>query len=195
MSEKVLLPTYTAIRDALDRLNAIGEAAEIHGLLSAFVTVGVKVREQAWVNSLQTRQVEKGDLMAGESRNFLVQLYQATQTQFSAEEDAPGFALLLPADDENIHVRIDAMRQWCQGFLSGLNLTKVSVENHPEESIKDALNDLTQIAMMEPTDEETGDPDSESDWQSLKTYVAQCVSLIADYYRKLQQEAEQEVKH
>ena len=186
------MANYNDITDALVRLNAIGDAAEIHGLLAAFLAAGIKVREQAWVNSLQTSHVEQGDVLAKEARDHLVKLYQTTMT--GIEDTDLKFELLLPDDEASLEDRVEALAHWCQGFVSGLKLAEIPVENHPDKEVNEALKDLIEIAMIETDAKTAGDNEAEADFVVLKEYVRMAVMMVASL-RDQEREAGEQIVH
>lgn len=81
----------------------------------------------------------------------LSELHCATTSQL--DDDQLRLVLWLPADEEPLDERADALAQWCTGFLAGLGSgTSLSAETLSED-VSGALSDLEQIARAEMTGE------------------------------------------
>jgi uncharacterized protein YgfB (UPF0149 family) len=83
-----------------------------------------------------------------------------------------GFELLLPAADEAVSERGEALLGWCRGFLGGFGLAAGAAPPLTEES-RDALADLGRIAGSELSYE-----DPETDEEALEE-VAEFVRVAA----------------
>ena len=176
------LPSFNAIKQALECFNAIGTAAESHGLLCALLVTGAMVRKQAWVNSILTQHIEKGDVSAQDAKDVLAKLYDITEAGLAT--DNFNLQLLLPDDDVDIQLRIEALSEWCQGFLSGLNLVGINVENHSNPEVNETLQDMIKIATMMHQGEKTGDADAENNLVELIEYTRMAVVMINDEHQR-----------
>ena len=107
--------------------------------------------------------------------DLLKQIYEATYHQLS--EFSFEFRLLLPEDDADINVRAESLGLWCQGFLLGLEQSHVSLQNHPKEEVKEALDDIIEIAKITFGDIPTNDED-ETAYFELVEYVKLSALMI-----------------
>lgn len=140
MSQKLSLPSYTELSEALKHADSVFQAAEVHGMLCGIICVSPDQNPSSWVKLiLGTKKKQKDS-------EFLQELYTATHQQmgdFSFE-----FALLLPDDTTDINIRTEALGLWCQGFLTGLQQAPTPIEQHTSADAADALNDITEIAQV-----------------------------------------------
>lgn len=141
------LPNFDSVKEALNLFSALGEAAEIHGLLCALFSTGAKLRKQAWLNSLVNQGFSKKDELESGAADVLLRLFTATEEAFAAE--GLSVDILLPNEESPIQERIEALAHFSQGFLSGLNLADVQVENNPNAELQEALDDLVNISCLE----------------------------------------------
>ncbi|MBK2124637.1 UPF0149 family protein [Fangia hongkongensis] len=192
MSQDNTLPSYASISDALRRINALSEASEAHALLCALFTVGADVRIQAWVDSLMASPIDPNDAMAKPALKVLSEMYQATKTQF--ESGDLSFDLLLPDDEEPFHKRIDALAMWAQGFLSGLGLMEINL-NDGSEAVGEAINDLIDVSRLQYDDEVTGEAVEESAYMELAEYTKVAVLLIQSEFGLTGESSSEETKH
>jgi len=166
-------PTFEAVEKSLEMLEALGTAADAHGLLSALFCTGAVVRKHAWVNSLLTSPVQRENTQAINAQKTLEAMYVVTADDFQADDFQ--MQLLLPDDEAELELRINALSQWCQGFITGLKLTGLDVEHPKNAEWVEPLSDLIKIACMEYQGEQTGDPEAEASYAELVEYVRMAV--------------------
>ncbi len=174
---------YLALREVLLRLGAEGGASECHGILCGLLCTQGRQLGNGWL----TRVLEAGDAYAGvneadlqqEDLEMLESLYHETEQQF--RELDFGFALLLPDDDSDLSERIQALAEWCRGFLYGLAAGGLDVGSVSAE-VKELLQDLTEISRAEALQEES-DEEGERACMELIEYVRLGVIFI---YEELQ---------
>lgn len=85
-----------------------------------------------------------------------------------------GFQLLLPADEQPLPERVEALAAWCQGFLAGLGQGGAARGLGADTSA--ALNDLAEIGCADTLSE--GSDDDERDYAELVEYVRAAALLI-----------------
>lgn len=177
MSEMSPLPSYTDLTDALEKTQSPLHASEVHGLICGIICIAEGGAENQWETLVEGPKKNK------QSTELLRQLYTASFeeiSQFSFE-----FALLLPETDTDINSRAECLGFWCQGFLTGLEQASTSIEERTSEEVKDALNDLTEIAQVQYEDIASTDED-ETAYFELVEYVRLVVLMI---YHDLNTEA------
>ena len=187
------LPSFETVERALLCLKALGTAAETHGLLCALMSSGAKMRKQAWVNSLLSSMVEPGDVMAKDAATSVERLFEATQQQFKTNECQ--VQLLMPDDEAPIQERMQALAEWCQGYMSGLKLVGIATQGHANEQIQEALDDLTQIACLDYDDASAQDPEAEVQLTELQEFVRVAVMLMYDDFLDQQAQQPQQSDH
>ena len=183
MSTAAKMPTYEAVANGLTSLEALSGAAETHGLLCALLCGGANISSSAWLESLQSAFPDAQDPQFIKAKETLSQLFDATAAQLQSETCE--VELLLPKDDEALHVRIQALAQWSQGFLSGLQLLGVSHKNAQAPDVKDALNHLLQISCLEYESDDEADAESESSYNELFEFARMAVLLIHSVRQQL----------
>jgi uncharacterized protein YgfB (UPF0149 family) len=154
-------PSNSEITEALAATGSAFLAPDAHGIMCGFIcaTAG---RNSDW---------EK--LIIGNDPNpaaidLLRNLYEATYHQMS--EFSFEFSLILPSDMEDLNVRTEGLGMWCQGFLTGLGDTRLSLEQEGSQEAVDALNDITEIAQVSFGDIPATD-EEETAYYELEEYV------------------------
>lgn len=172
------LPSFSDISNALTTLSSLGTAGESHGLLCALLSFNNKIRESAWVDSMLTSHIEASDTESQKAYQLLTDLFKTTAKAFTEGEfDLP---ILLPDDDLPLEERIDGLAEWCQGYLTGLHLMGIKLENNENPDIQEPLDDLVAISQVELTAEDEKDPQSEVRFMELVEHVKAAVLTIHD---------------
>jgi len=162
--------TNTVDFDELDELlrnfGALQSAAELHGFLVGQLAGGQRLSRGEWLRSAneQADLSRNPDEVAGDR---LQTLYQ--QTLAALRDDELEFQPLLPPDEEPLLDRVEALGQWCQGFLLGFGLAGNITTNDAE--LAESLRDLAAIAQVGASEDEAAQDSSESDLFSISEYV------------------------
>ncbi len=160
-------PTFLAVQSALRLLGSLGEASQIHGLLCAFFACGVKLKRQAWMNSLLTGNIDKSDPELVQAQEDLTELFIQTEAAFGQEEFS--IELVLPDEEIVLIQRIEALAEFATGFVMGLNLTGINLKNNPNSTLQEAFDDMMNISCLVPQDE-SGE-EAEKAFMELSEYV------------------------
>ena len=177
------LPPLEDVTEALVILSSLGSAAESHGLLCALLSADVSIRQEAWVDSLLNEHIEASNLEGQQSYRTLQRLFKVTAEAFAADDFS--LPLLLPDDDAPLEERLDHLAEWCQGYLTGLHLLGVAVQDNTNKDIQEALTDLLDISQVEMSSEDQKDPESEARYLELVEFVKVAVLGIATELRHL----------
>lgn len=166
---------FLALHDALSRLKSGVTAAEAHGILTAALICGG--HESTWMPQLAGENPQDDfDIMANEARNTLREL--AEETLKLLHDESLSFSPLVPDDDDSLQERVDGLRGWCQGFLSGLGQNADIKKLQEKSDVKDALYDLESVSQMEFVDEAS--EADEKAYAEIHEFVRMAVLFIQD---------------
>jgi len=113
--------------------------------------------------------------LSGQAQDLVKELFYLSAAQL---DDADlGFALLLPADQDTLNQRLDALRQWCQGFLTGLVLAGLHKERLFSPEVKEFLADLVEICRLGAVAGD-GSEEEEAAYMEIAEYVRMGVLLV-----------------
>jgi uncharacterized protein YgfB (UPF0149 family) len=143
MAEAPILPNYDDVDSLLKQANARLDAAGAHGLLCAFICAKPGQSTTKEWETLILGDLTEAKKNAGVLLEELYELSYHLLSEFSFE-----FMLLLPDDSVDINQRAELLGLWCQGFLVGLEKCGISLHNHPQNDVTDALNDIIEIAQV-----------------------------------------------
>jgi len=167
-------PDINEITAALERLESDTGAAESHGAMAGLLCSAGRMEKARWLKRLFPG-IESGDLLAREAIDVLARLYDETARQL--DDAVLDFQLLLPDDDEPMDERIEALAEWCQGFLLGMSEGGMKdLAGLPADS-GEVMRDLVEIARAGSYDLSGGEED-EVAYNELLEYVRTGVLLI-----------------
>lgn len=124
------------------RLHLGTEASDLHGSLCGFLAGGGALRGDTVLAALQldgeATPPGAGDLA------LLDQLARQSESELSDPE--LGFEPLLPDDDRPLAERVDALVDWCRGFLGGFGLAGAAAHASLSDEAQEILRDLGTVA-------------------------------------------------
>ncbi|MGH8529090.1 MAG: UPF0149 family protein [Nevskiales bacterium] len=164
---------YTQCERALRSLGLTQPAAEYHGILCGMLCHG---EVQDPVLGLEPL----GEISAGAlplARDWLRELRSYSLTRLHDAES--GFLPLLPEDSAALPQRVEALAQWCEGFLFGLATQPgLQLESLSAEA-RELVEDFTQISRAGLSSDEPAEGESEEQaYTELVEYVRVGVQLI-----------------
>ena len=180
---------YDEINDALKRINVEQDAAEVHGALCGLFCTVNGLNVAFWLDNSLTNTPEEDaytvDALASESRSILTQLFTVTEKQLSAEGFT--FELFLPDDNSGLYTRVEALSNWCQGFLFGLSQGGLTDPDGLPGELPDIIKDIVEISRAE-SYELDDDKQDEKDFMELVEFVRVAIQLFVDEMQQFQVE-------
>jgi uncharacterized protein len=165
-----LLPPeqHAELAGALEDAGVSASAAEVHGIVSGVICAHGDATGQ-W-----QRLALGHDTAAPALVVLLGRLYRRTDVQL--REGELDFELLLPGDDAGMPVRVEALADWCRGFLLGFNMVRGAAAALPDDATE-VLEDFGHVAEAMP---ESGDDDEDTDraFAELTEYVRVGAQLL-----------------
>ena len=169
MSE-ITLPTYQAVEAELKEQGLAAMPAELHGLLSGMICGGLAVDDESWAGPV-CDYANEGEPMTDGAKMIVRTLFSTT-----ADELIGGgfeFSLLMPDDDESLSDRAEALTEWVNSFISGLELMDLQ-KNQLSEEITEALADLQEISQLG-IDEDEDLEEQAALFEQVVEHVRMCV--------------------
>ena len=138
---------YQSVHEALHRAGAAVGAAEAHGSLCGVLCCAGSGARELWLHD-SLADLDGGNAQIPAARAALEHLEADTWATLNAS--AMEFTPLLPDDDVDIVVRIEALAHWCHGFLYGVTLSGASqaakTSDLGAEHFDEVLKDLAEIS-------------------------------------------------
>lgn len=132
------------------RLTSAGietDGSELHGILCGLLSSGERDAESIWLEEIFSDTTDSQDLLVQECRSALFGL--SAETRSLLEGEGLGFALLLPGDQRPLPERAASVSRWCQGFLYGVGLAGIQLDEQLSGETREALSDVAEIAKMD----------------------------------------------
>ncbi len=172
------LPDYDQVNDALQGVPSEFNAAEFHGQLCGLLCTFDRLELHDW---LMVSMPECDPLNLPPATHELFQvLLDDSQAALSSEDF--GFQLLLPDDTASLAARLEALANWCQGFLFGISHAGVQdIQALPGE-LPEIVEDFLNIARAENLELENEEED-EAAYMELVEYVRVGVQLFREELR------------
>ncbi|MFT4767267.1 MAG: hypothetical protein ACI8RN_000392 [Glaciecola sp.] len=153
--------------------------AELHGCLCGLLGGGFRGGEEALLAELeQTLDLS----LHGALADGVATLRSAAIE--SLGEGSFDFHPLLPEEELELSQRIEAMAQWCRGFLSGYAQARVKSEGQGEAVLPDsaeALRDFAAIAQaVEDDDEQDSNAEEDAYYELLEYLRVAAMNVMLD---------------
>lgn len=147
--------------------------AELHGLLTGHLAAGARLQPTVLLQTA-CELMDINSFAQESSKVALIDLYNASCS--ALESIDLEFEMLLPGDDDEISIRVEALGRWCQSFLSGFGLYGKHTDASLSAEAKETLNDLGQIAQISADLEDLDE--NENDLMEVQEYVRMAVLML-----------------
>ncbi len=167
---------FDDLEHTLMKMNAATEAAEAQGLLCGILCALGRVDKKSWSQQVIGEAADAADLLMNELKEHLGSLHSETLESLYDEEY--GFQLFLPDDDAPVEERIQALSEWCQGFLLGFSMRDLdSLQGDSREEIEALLEDFIEVTRI---DAEVGEDENEDEESlvEIEEYIRMGVIFI-----------------
>jgi len=181
--------THSSLTNLLSRAGAETCASECHGFLCGQLCAAEWADEDLWMEllDLQTRD----DALAERCYAEVRALVEAIDVDLRSPDLS--FRLLLPDDETDLEERVDALGEWCHGFLNGFGLAEGRSGGELDEECRELLEDLGVICRVGAGEPEDGD---EEHLVQVAEYVRVGVlGLYEEYRRNIEERRPVEVLH
>jgi len=172
-------------------LGALNSPSELHGLLCGKLCGGAPLTTDQWLTAAWDVLDITGQPNA-EVEEPVLKLYEQTQAQLnSGDYDLQPY---LPDDFTELEQRLQALSQWCHGFLTGFGSAGIDPNAEFSSDQADSLRDIAAIVQVSlDEEEETREEDEqESDYFDLVEHVR--IIALNFYEDNLQDAGDNEAK-
>lgn len=134
---------YNDVKDVLYKLNTDDTIASAHGILCGFACVKPDLELDDWLNEVLV-SIELDNLNEKAAHQKLAQVYNTTVSELG--DATLNFQLLIADETCTLREQADTLIQWCQGFLVGLGLQKISTH---DEDVLEMIKDFSEISKLD----------------------------------------------
>tara|TARA_R110000772_G_scaffold63319_7_gene141931 strand:- start:2785 stop:3351 length:567 start_codon:yes stop_codon:yes gene_type:complete len=166
-------PDFDKIATLLASNNIFNTASELHGIICGQLCAGAQPGDAALSWRLLGQESKPNKLIT----DLILRLQANIHEQLSAEDFS--FQLLLPDEDEELSIRLHALGNWCEGFISGFGGAYAKGDSSLLEETREVLKDFTAIANVDDRQHEQSEHE-EHDFMEVTEYVrmAACTVFI-----------------
>lgn len=142
--EEIYSQLYEKFEELLANDDCDISASELQGAVTGMLSCGLKSDDAHWRVKLFSAVNDGVDLSTKANQILDEVVYQSDLALAEEDSLAP---ILLPGDDYPVVDQLEALGQWCQGFLLGfgLQLGKKNIEN---QEVAEAIADISEISQV-----------------------------------------------
>ncbi len=145
--------------------------AESHGALSGMLCSAAECSDAVgWF-----RQVFPDARLEEEQVDMMMRLHR--ETRAGLVDDCFVFSPLLPDDSRPIEQRVEALGEWCQGFMLGLSVGGLPSTDELSADAREVLQDLAEMGQVDSYQLEGNEQDERS-YTELVEYLRTGVLLL-----------------
>lgn len=144
MSESLHLPEYDSFVESIAALMLESSASKLHGLMCGFLCAGADHHGEVYLRALSNNKRDT------DSRNAVLSMfaiYSISQQQINNFDFE--FELLLPDDEEPLITRAEAFSAWCSGFIEGLTIAGIEIDQFYEEDAQEAFQHIVEFSELD----------------------------------------------
>jgi len=157
--------SYDHFNENLEVLDLPIDVCQLHGILSGCLVAGAPAQAENYLRSLILNRSGPEVREATNTLFSLITITQAWLTNFGFE-----FHLLLPEDTSLLPERLESFACWCQGFMKGLDMADLSVDDIDNEDILEAIGHIDDFSDMDASDFDY-EEDDEKAYFEITEYV------------------------
>ncbi|MFV1993492.1 MAG: UPF0149 family protein [Acidiferrobacterales bacterium] len=173
-SEKV---DHDALARVLEKVDSDTSAAEAHGVISGVLCVSSDDQAGSkWVPILLSDAAQMAPEAAKKLSLALMYIHQNTLNALKSGDFT--FDLMVPDDDKPVAERIEALADWCRGYLLGLSVHGQAGEQSLAAQKKEFVEDLIEISNVQSGLE--NDENAENNLMELHEFVRVGVQTVFD---------------
>ncbi|MDX1513265.1 MAG: UPF0149 family protein [Gammaproteobacteria bacterium] len=166
---------YAVCREALSDADSSVHPSECHGLMCGLLCASERFPEDRWLKEVFADASSAAPVVES-CANTLRAARRETERQLAG--DGFEFRPMLPADNEPLRTRGEALAGWCRGFLYGLALGGMGEAAAGSAEVREVLNDLSEFTRLDVSGLQTGSEALESDYAEIVEYLRAGVMLV-----------------
>lgn len=165
---------YDELSSHLADWAGICSCSEIHGLISGLASVGL-ASDYHVVETVLLRHLEEQSCPAL-AADALKEMQETILEQL--DDHAFSFEALIPEDSEELYVRVQALSEWCQGFLVGFGTGVKAEQKNFSQETQEVLRDLVEISSVDADRNHIPEEEDEVALTELEEYVRTAVMML-----------------
>ncbi|MGR6872087.1 UPF0149 family protein [Pseudomonas sp. HK3] len=162
---------------------ALASPAAMQGWLTGYLCTGARLSKEQWLAE-SAEYLALPDAWNDKSKLPILGFYQDELKQIQGQD--LDFKLLMPSDEEEFDVRMQAFAEWSKGFLDGFGASGRVAEADLDEDVIDILKHYDAFSYG--IEEEDIDEDSERLFTELVEHARVTALFMFYHFNQAQQE-------
>ncbi len=134
---------YDALKSTLHTLNTDDTISSAHGILCGFACVKPDLNLDDWLNEIIV-SIDLNNLSEKSAHEELAMIFNETSLQLN--DPTLNFQLLIADEDSKLGEQANTLIEWCQGYLTGLGLQKISTT---DDDALEMIKDISEISKLD----------------------------------------------
>lgn len=134
---------YDALKTTLHALNTDDTISSAHGILCGFACVKPDLNLDDWLNEIIV-SIDLNNLSEKSAHEELAMIFNETSSQLN--DPTLNFQLLIADEDSKLGEQANTLIEWCQGYLTGLGLQKISTT---DDDALEMIKDISEISKLD----------------------------------------------
>ena len=134
---------YDEHKSLLFNLNTDDTLSSAHGILCGFACVKPEIQLDDWLGEVLV-SIDLNNINEKVAHETLAKIFNETLSGLS--DPTLNFSLLIADEQARLGEQADTLIQWCQGFLVGLGLQKISTH---DEEVLEMIKDFSEISKLD----------------------------------------------
>jgi uncharacterized protein YgfB (UPF0149 family) len=148
-------------------------AAEAHGMAAGMLCVNKHTDSAQWLVALLHNDAAP---VKDEDKALLVRLFEETRRLLASEEFE--FDLFLPDEAALLSKQVEALKNWCRGFLFGIGTgSDAATATGWPDDVREILKDIAEFTKL---DTEAEGEEDENALMEINEYLRSAVILLHD---------------
>lgn len=171
---------YKPFAQHLKDNNIIATPSELHAHASGMLVINKETEVENWIKIILEDYSFEGS-NTSKLIPVLSALFDFAKDKLQADNYT--FTPLLPADENDLSFRLEALSTWCSTFLTGLAYAGLKTHENMHQDVHEFILDLEKIAKVDTSTDET--QGEEADFVELVEYVkAGTILLYGEFEQK-----------
>ena len=165
---------YEELSSQLAEWASVCSCSEIHGLISGLASVGLAA-DYGLIETILLRHLDE-QACSAQISEALREIQESILEQL--EDSNFAFQALMPDDVEELYLRVQALSEWCQGFLVGFGTGVKAEQKQFSQEAQEVLRDLVEISNVAAESSHTPEEEDEVALNELEEYVRTAVMML-----------------
>ena len=178
-----LLLQYDHWTSQLDQHSVMASAAELHGLIAGMLSAGIPA-DAATILPVLSDFLNDGQALNAHLKAITEQLIAETARQLADPDYS--LVLLLPADEDSLPERLEALVEWAQAFLVGFAIQQTDLSIVAAD-VREAIEQLSEVTRIDIyTEDDSSDEDNEESYflvlEHVRLMVLTCFNEVGQKF-------------